>query len=66
MAQIEWIPTGPGGASTAIQQTSTNTISYATINNQNNQYFIHLELTASEANNDDLRFMGCRIEYTMP
>jgi hypothetical protein len=55
----------PSGHSDTIQTAYDNTISYATIDNQNNQYYCGAHITLSCDGNEHLRFYGCRIQYTM-
>jgi hypothetical protein len=62
MAKIVWTPSDGGDT---IQTNYDNTISYATIDNQYYQYFIHIINDISSDGNTLLRFYGGRIQYTM-
>jgi hypothetical protein len=59
----EWLNTS--GSSSYVQVISDTTIQYATIDNQNYQYFIYLYFDSNTYNNISLNFNGCRIKYTM-
>jgi len=54
-----------GGADPGVQSHSTSSITYPTIDNANNQYFIYLVFSVGDFTYDYLRFYGCRIAYTM-
>jgi hypothetical protein len=63
MAQISSISTT--GVDTTPQYSYDTTISYNTIDNQNRNYFAQIWDFQPDAQSANLRFNGCRIEYTM-
>jgi hypothetical protein len=63
MASIEDISTSGSDTSTVYNQTD-DTIAGAKINNQERQYLIYVSLIQDHPS-PDLRFYGCRIEYTV-
>ncbi|MCP4009939.1 MAG: hypothetical protein GY726_10555 [Proteobacteria bacterium] len=63
---ISWVNMGTTGASSTIQEFSTNTIIHPTIDNSQHFYSIYilLERSASDPAPFGLRFYGCMITYT--
>jgi hypothetical protein len=59
----EWLNTT--GSGTSIWTTIDNTIQYATIDNENNQYYIYVNSDANTDYSTTLLFFGCRIAYTI-
>jgi len=63
MAQISFITNDI--YSIDILQNYSNTINSPTINNENYQYYIYVDYDQTYCYDDDMRWYGCRIEYTM-